>query len=96
MDPPPTAKTDAAGAAKPASGSGYSVQLGSFASRKNADRLVSDLKGKGFSASVSESKSRGRKLYKVRVGPESDREAAQAVQARLRAIGHSGSLVPAR
>jgi DedD protein len=70
--------------------------LGVFANRKNADRLASDLKGKGFSTSVSEGKSGGKRLYRVRVGPEPDRAAAQALQARLAAIGQKGSVVPAR
>jgi DedD protein len=80
-------------ASKPASGEGWSIQVGSFASRANADRLASELKGKGFAASVSEGKSNGKKLFRVRVGPEPDKAAAQALGARLRAAGRAGSLV---
>jgi cell division septation protein DedD len=92
-DAPPDAKP---AVAKAASGSGYAVQLGVFANRKNAERLATDLKGKGFSAAVSESKSGGKRLYKVRVGPEPDRSAAQALQGKLSAIGQKGSVVSAR
>jgi cell division protein FtsN len=35
----------------------------------------------------------GRRLYRVRVGPARDRTAAAQLAQRLRASGHSGSLV---
>lgn len=72
---------------------GWMVQVGSFASRDNAERLSRDLKAKGFAASVSESRGGGRNLYRVRVGPEADRSAAQAVVARLRTRGVTGAAV---
>lgn len=71
---------------------GWMIQLGSFASRANAERLVRDLKAKGFAAVLTESASGGRKLYRVRVGPASDHATAEAVAAKLRAAGHPGSL----
>jgi DedD protein len=70
---------------------GWMIQVGSFASRENAERLARELKSKGFAASVSESRGGGRNLYRVRVGPEADRAAAQAVLARLRARGQRGA-----
>jgi DedD protein len=76
------------------SGRGWTVQLGSFGSRENADRLVHQLKLKGYAAFVSETVSHGHKWYRVRVGPEHDRAAAAAVAARLRATGHAGTLEP--
>jgi cell division septation protein DedD len=69
------------------------VQLGSFASRANADRLAHQLKEQGFGASVSQATS-GRHLYRVRVGPVRDRTAAAQLQSKLKAAGHSGSIVP--
>jgi DedD protein len=74
-------------AAAPSTESGWRVQVGSFDSRDHADRLAHQLKGKGFSASVSLSTSHGRKWYRVRVGPERDRTAALAMARRLRAAG---------
>jgi cell division septation protein DedD len=68
------------------------VQLGSFASRANAERLVHDLKAKGYAAFSTESDSRGRQLYRVRVGPAADRASAETLAAKLRAAGHSGTL----
>jgi DedD protein len=74
------------------SGGGWTVQLGSFASRANAERLVLDLKAKGFAAFSTESDSGGRKLYRVRVGPPGDHSSAEALGARLRTAGHPGTL----
>src|SRR5262249_36999007 len=95
----PPDKPAAAHASKPseapeAAGSGaWMVQLGSFASRGNADRLAHQLKGQGFAASVSQGSS-GRHLYRVRVGPVHDHGAAAQLQAKLQAAGHTGSVVP--
>jgi DedD protein len=73
---------------------GWAIQVGSFASRENAERLARNLKGKGFAATVSESSGKGKRLWRVRVGPEADRAAAVALGARLRAAGQSGAVVP--
>jgi cell division septation protein DedD len=69
------------------------VQLGSFASRANADHLAHEVHARGFPVSVSQGSS-GRKLYRVRVGPAHDRAAAEELAAKLRAAGHNGSVVP--
>jgi DedD protein len=79
---------------KTTSATGWMVQLGVFASRANADRLMQDLKGKGFHTSVSESTGGGRTLWRVRAGPVPERAAADQLNARLRAAGHAGSVVP--
>jgi cell division protein FtsN len=71
----------------------WMVQLGSFASRTNAERLARQVRAGGFSVSVSQGSS-GRRLYRVRVGPAHDREAATQRAVKLRAAGHSGSIVP--
>jgi DedD protein len=72
---------------------GWAVQVGSFANRENAERLARQLKGKGFAATVSQSP-QGRRLWRVRVGPETDRAAAVALGAKLRAVGQPGAVVP--
>jgi cell division septation protein DedD len=74
------------------SGAGWTVQLGSFASRANAERLVLELKAKGFAAFSTESGSGGRKLYRVRVGPAGDHASAETLGAKLRSAGHPGTL----
>jgi len=97
--PPPAQKKATAVsermAAAPAShaAGGWTVQLGSFASRENAQRLVKQLKTKGFSAFVLDGGGTSGKLYRVRVGPQPDRSGATALAAKLRAAGHKGSVV---
>lgn len=72
----------------------FVVQLGSFGSRENADRLVRDMNAKGFHAFMAPITSGGRELYRVRVGPAPSREAAEALATQLKKIGESGSIVP--
>jgi len=72
----------------------FVVQLGSFGSRDNADRLVRDMSAKGFKAFVAPIRSGGRELYRVRVGPTHDRASAEALAADLKRVGQSGSIVP--
>jgi DedD protein len=81
---PPEANAEGAGS--------YLVQLGSFASRANADRLAKQVRSQGFPVSVSRGSS-GR-LYRVRVGPARDRAAATELAQQLGAHGHRGEIVP--
>jgi len=87
----------AAGAAAPPPGTAessgaYVVQLGSFASRTNADRLARQVRSQGFPVKVSRGTSGH--LYRVRVGPVHERAAASELAQQLRARGHSGEIVP--
>jgi DedD protein len=76
-----------------ASGS-FVVQLGSFGSRDNAQRLVRDMTAKGFATFIAPITTNGRELYRVRVGPTRDRAAAEALASQLKRMGQSGSIVP--
>jgi DedD protein len=78
------------------SAGGWVVQLGSFASRQNADRLARSLEGRGFHLSVSSARAGARVLWRVRAGPAHDRASAEHLAARLRALGHRGELLPVR
>jgi DedD protein len=71
----------------------WSVQLGSFASRANADNLTRQVKGQGFSVFVLPGGSGTSARYRVRVGPLADRESAERMAAKLKSLGHVGSLV---
>ena len=71
----------------------WAVQLGSFASRANADNLSRQLKGQGFSVYVLPGGSSTTVRYRVRVGPLADRDSAERMAARLKSIGHASSLV---
>jgi DedD protein len=90
--PPPTSKT--AKARPTTSGRGWAVQLGSFASRANADKLVRQLRAQGFGAYVLSGGSGTATRYRVRVGPMADRNDATQAEAKLKSSGHAGSLVP--
>jgi DedD protein len=71
----------------------WSVQLGSFASRANADNLSRQVKGQGFSVFVLAGGSGSSVRYRVRVGPLADRDSAERTAAKLKSLGHVGSLV---
>ncbi len=80
---------------KPAAGGGgWAVQLGSFANRANADKLMRELKARGFQAYVVSGGSGRSMRYRVRVGPLADRGAAAKAAAKLKALRHASSLVP--
>jgi DedD protein len=71
----------------------WSVQLGSFASRANADNLTRQMKGQGLPAFVLEGGSASSVRYRVRIGPLPDRESAERMAAKLKTLGHVSSLV---
>jgi DedD protein len=79
-----------------ASSAGWVVQLGSFASRQNAERLARSLDRKGFRMSVSPARAGSRVLWRVRAGPARNHAGAVHLAARLRALGHRGELLPVR
>jgi DedD protein len=90
--PPPISKAGS-GHGDASHGSGWSVQLGSFASRVNADNLVRQLKGQGFAVYVLSGGSGAATRHRVRVGPLPDRDAAERTAAKLKALGHASSLM---
>jgi DedD protein len=72
----------------------WAVQLGSFASRDNADKLQRQLKAQGFSVYTLTGGSGPAPRYRVRVGPLADRDSAEHIAAKLKALGHVSSIVP--
>jgi DedD protein len=89
--PTPAAKP---AAAAPVPKGAFAVQLGSFATKGNADNLVREMTAKGFNAFVAPITSNGRELYRVRVGPARDRASAEALATQLKRVGQTGSIVP--
>ena len=87
---PPTAEP---AKAAPAPTGTYFVQLGVFVNRASADRLERTLRRQGFTPIVKEVTASGKRMYRVRVGPEIDRAAANALLKRLNEAGHKGSVV---
>jgi len=72
----------------------WAVQLGSFANKQNAEILAADLRKQGFAAFLSQLTTSSGQLHRVRIGPQKDREAADAMAARLLKAGHSGKVLP--
>jgi cell division protein FtsN len=72
----------------------WAVQLGSFASKANAEKLVRALSAKGHTATISAAGSGASLRYRVRMASLVDREAAERVLQRLKAQGQAATLVP--
>lgn len=97
--PAATGSTDAgreeeqqAGPAEPSPAS-WAVQVAALSSRDSAAAMVDKLKGRGYPAFLLEYRADGRVLYRVRVGPETQRERAESLAARLASSGYPGSVV---
>ncbi len=71
---------------------GYFVQIGVFSNKASADRLARELRQKKFTVVVTQLDG-AKPLHRVRVGPATDRKAAEALAKRLAAAGHKGSVV---
>ena len=92
VTPPPP--VPAATVPRSATGGGWTVQVGSFASRANAETLQRQIKGEGFTVYISPIGAGAAMRYRVRLGPVADRAAAAAIMQRLQAHKHAATLVP--
>ncbi|HAH19949.1 MAG: hypothetical protein A2Y00_08370 [Omnitrophica WOR_2 bacterium GWF2_43_52] len=72
----------------------FTVQVGSFASLKNAERLMSKLQGKYFDAFIDQVPSGQNLLYRVRVGKVKTRQEALALKNALEAEGYPTRIFP--
>lgn len=90
--PPPT--PEPASATNSSSTGMWAVQLGSFSSQENAERLAADLRNQGYAAFLSQVQTDGGQLHRVRIGPQKDRESAEEIAAQLERSGQSGQVVP--
>jgi DedD protein len=78
-----------------ASSSGmWAVQMGSFSSKANAEKLAADLRKQGYAAFLSQVKTSSGQLHRVRIGPQKDRESAEAMAAKLLKVGRKGQVLP--
>ena len=87
---PPSVSPPPAPAAAPAPTASWAVQVGSFSSRANADRLSEWCREQGYGAKVLAGQDGGRTLYRVRVGPYASRSDARSAVAELALLGRSG------
>jgi len=72
----------------------WAVQLGSFSSKDNAEKLAADLRKQGYAAFLSQLQTNSGPLHRVRIGPQKDRASAEAMAARLLKVNHKGQVVP--
>jgi DedD protein len=68
---------------------GWSIQLGSFGNRANADKLVRKLRAKGIRVYVSSQSGK----HRVRAGPFPDRATAERIGVRLKSQVQSVTIV---
>ena len=77
-------------AVAPATAGRWAVQVGSFSSRANADRLSEWCREQGYGVKVLAGQDGARTLYRVRVGPYASRVDARSAVAELALLGQSG------
>jgi DedD protein len=95
-EPPKTVPAAALPKPQAAAAGDWTVQVGSFEDEENARRLAQRVATFGHKAEVSSSKSGARTLYRVRVGPQATKAAADAAASALRAHGVEARVVAAR
>ncbi|MBN8705927.1 MAG: SPOR domain-containing protein [Bacteroidetes bacterium] len=70
---------------EPESGSGkFFIQAGAFAAKNQADKALKNIKAKGFSGKVVKETTNKKIFYKVRIGPYSSDDDAQAGVGKLK------------
>ncbi|MGD8592926.1 MAG: SPOR domain-containing protein [Gammaproteobacteria bacterium] len=78
------ASTPPTPAIKPSNVTGWVVQVGSFSQKANAEKLRDKLRKMGMASFVATGTSNGKKVYRVRVGPEIDRADAEKTKAKIK------------
>jgi DedD protein len=91
VPPPATAKTEAPATSTTGM---WAVQLGSFSNQENAEKLAAGLRDQGYAAFLSQLQTGSGALHRVRIGPQKDRDSAEAIAAQLAKSGHTGQVVP--
>jgi rare lipoprotein A len=72
----------------------YYVQLGAFAQRAHAEKLLYQLKSQAVtSAAISNTSDAENTLFRVRVGPFSDKQQLQAMENQLSELGYTASYI---
>ncbi|MFK7886694.1 MAG: SPOR domain-containing protein [Gammaproteobacteria bacterium] len=96
VEKPAVARPEPARAAPIASDptSGWAVQVGSFSSQANANKLAARLVGLQYKAFVSRKSVNGRVFYRVRIGPRATRSEAVELSRRLKQDSQAVAIVP--
>lgn len=92
----PNSESVVAQESAPAEGAhrGWAAQVGSFATRANAEKLERRLRAVGFAPLLSSSGVGPGARYRVRVGPVADRAAADALLGKLKKAGFPATVAP--
>ncbi len=93
--PPPPVIRPPAAVERPAAVAGgvWAAQVAALSRKDSAERLVGELRDRGYPAFVMEYRDASRVLYRVRVGPEQDRARADQLAARLTGEGYRAAVV---
>ena len=62
----------------------FALQVGTFGSNENAEKLRDQMKKAGYTAYVHKSSAKGKTSYKVRIGPELDRSVLDKLKKDLK------------
>lgn len=72
----------------------FSIQVGSFKNRRNAERYAAKLSGEGFDSFVETPAASGDELYRVKIGRYQSREEARDLESKLKERGYSTKICP--
>ncbi len=70
----------------------YRVQVGAFSARKNAEKLLAELKGKGFDAFLT-TVDHGQTIYRIQVGAFGMKTDAEVMKNKLKNAGYEALIV---
>jgi len=62
----------------------FALQVGTFASNDNAEKMRDQMRKAGYAAFVHKSTVKGKTTYKVRIGPELERSVLDKIKAKLK------------
>ncbi|MCW8941774.1 MAG: SPOR domain-containing protein [Gammaproteobacteria bacterium] len=62
----------------------FALQVGTFDSNENAEKMRDQMRAAGYTAFVHKSTSKGKSSYKVRVGPELERSVLEKIKSDLK------------
>lgn len=71
----------------------YTVCIGSFAERKNAEAALSDAEKSGFSAFLTPAQVQGKTMYRVQIGAYRERKNAEAQLKAAQAKGYTDAFI---
>ncbi|AXX98671.1 SPOR domain-containing protein [Profundibacter amoris] len=90
---PPTPKPAAAPAVAPSKLAKPYVQLGTFGSKENADKVIEDMRKVGLFATANEQTSNGKTVWRVLVGPAGRRAERTAMLRKVKSMGFKDAYI---